>query len=138
MGALAALRAGELTAADRSIGISVRYAWDIRRLQRGDRPPAFDPICHCHPAANGRSLALHSAGMEADDQDARKLAAVMPGCRIIPLPWHQHNPVARVFRLHRLEDFQRSLFDLDTVPDSRALQSMIAPEKYAPASLSSG
>jgi hypothetical protein len=125
MGALPALRAGNLTGADRSIGVGVRYAWDVPRILRGNVPPAFDPICHCRQTGTVQALVFHGTDVEADELDARKLAAIMPGCRMIPLPWSMHNPLFKIFRSSRLEDFQRAIFNLDIMPDNRILQSVI-------------
>jgi hypothetical protein len=125
MGALPALRAGDIIGADRAIAIGARFAWDIVRMAaHGERILAFDPLCACRQQGKTELFALYGDAMAIDAGNAARLSRAMPRCGIIELPFVQHNVLLPLLRNGRLAEFNRELFDLQRAPGEARLRAL--------------
>jgi hypothetical protein len=126
MGGLTALRMGPLIGADRAIAAGPRFVWNIGRLLR-DQPDiqAFDLLCQCRQPIATESYAVYSEGDPDDADSAARLAALFPGCTMIPLPSDEHNFAYVIKYTRKLDEYHRQIFDLDRKPDPAAMKLLL-------------
>lgn len=123
MGAIPAMRIGELMKADRAVAAGGRFAWHIGRLLRNQASiQPFDPLCHCREPGPTEHYVIFSEDNAEDVQNAERLAAMRPDCRLIPMPHREHNFPYAVQKCRRLDEYQREIFDLRRRPDPAVLR----------------
>lgn len=123
MGGIPAMRIGQLMEADRAIAAGGRFAWNIGRLLRNEAYiQPFDPLCHCRRTGPTEHYAIFSEDNKEDVENAERLAATCPDCRLIPMPHQDHNFPHAIQKCRRLDEYHREIFDLRCRPDPTVLR----------------
>ncbi|MCX7306024.1 MAG: hypothetical protein NTV73_17080 [Hyphomicrobiales bacterium] len=126
MGGFAALRGGDLLAADRAISIGGRFAWHPGALVRDRRRvQAFDPLCHCRGPFRAPFYLLYSRDHPKDPRDAEMLAKIAPASRAIAFPGTHHGVHYRIRQRGRLDAFFAEMLDVQKEPDAQKLVAML-------------
>ena len=125
-GGMAALRIGQLMGADRAIAAGGIFAWNVGRLLRNEAYiQAFDLLCHCRQARATESYAVFSEDNADDVESAERLAAICPECRLIPMPYGDHNFPYGIQKARRLDEYHREIFDVTRKPDPAMLRGLL-------------
>ena len=126
LGGLAALRIGQLMRADRAIAAGGRFAWNVGRLLRKEATiQAFDLLCHCRQPGATESYAIFSEDNVDDLENSERLATVCPDCRLIPMPYDDHNFPYGIQKARRLDEYHREIFHLSRKPDPAVLRNLL-------------
>ena len=127
MGGFPALRGGQMLGARRAVSVGGRFAWHPVKVRDGEKAVgAFDPICACRAPFATPCYALYAEGKKDDADHAAMLAAIMPGCVRVPMPYDKHNVAHAIARRNRLPAFFAELFDPDAEPDPARLRALLA------------
>lgn len=112
MGATPALRAGFLLNAERAIGIGTRLSNDdLKLILRREVGPAFDPFCDCLRHHPHRGLLVHGDACAQDVAEAKHMAALGAGRRVIFKNMSEHNLIHRFWAMGELGAFLDLLLD---------------------------
>ena len=118
MGGGVAAAIGARIGADRALGFSPLFPYDIGRLLRGGRPSAYLPYCACHSADPARVMLLCAAGVERDRLDVAAISAAM-GARAVPLPGlDRHNIIGVASSVGALDAWVQAALDLGLGPEA--------------------
>lgn len=126
MGGLPALRAGHALCAARAISVGGTFPWHVTRLKSGKKIiGAFDPICECTMPLRCDAYLLYPQDHPADEEYARRVAAVAADATLVPLPGKNHIFPYAVYKSGGLEAYHREIFDLGRRPDATALHRLV-------------
>jgi hypothetical protein len=127
MGGFPALRAGHILRADRAISAGGSLVWHVTRLRSGGKTvQAFDPICECSMPIRSESYVLYSEENAEDVKNAERVSAVICDAAVMPVPTRFHDFPFLIYKLGRLAEYHRQIFDLSRKPDHRRLRKLFA------------
>jgi hypothetical protein len=122
MGATPALRAGFLLNAERAIGVGTRLSNDdLKLMLRREVGPAFDPFCDCLRHHPHRGLLVHGDACAPDVADAKHMAALGAGRRVIFTNMSEHNLIGRFWAMGELGAFLGLLLNGQLPTDRHSL-----------------
>jgi hypothetical protein len=129
MGGFAALRAGLLLRAQRSISVSGVFPWHVRRLlEEPDKElPAFDPLCDCYRGYASPLVCAYSMSHERDREHAARLSRIIPAEHLAAPGMSAHNLVEKLAQRNALRMFFELVFDLPAGERSADADTASAP-----------
>src|SRR6185503_5322048 len=116
MGGFAAIRAGILVRAKRSISVSGVFPWHVRRLllEPDKVLPAFDPLCDCNRDTGPTLVCAYSMSHQRDREHAMRLSRIIAVEHLAAPGMSAHNLVEKLAQKNALPTFFDMIFDLDT------------------------